>query len=47
MLSQMGEDADPALLDENLISNRVLEGLIDQAVLVHQQTTKALCSRIE
>lgn len=33
LLSQMGENADPALLDDALISNMVLDGLIEQAVL--------------
>ncbi|WP_286238956.1 SurA N-terminal domain-containing protein [Neptuniibacter halophilus] len=42
MLSQMGEDADPALLDENLISNMVLEGLIEQSVLVQSAENQGL-----
>ncbi|MFT6352184.1 MAG: peptidyl-prolyl cis-trans isomerase D [Neptuniibacter pectenicola] len=42
MLSQMGEDADPALLDDNLISNMVLEGLIEQSVLVQSATDQGL-----
>lgn len=42
MLSQMGENADPALLDENLISNMVLEGLIEQSVLVQSAENQEL-----
>ncbi len=42
MLSQMGEDADPALLDENLISNMVLEGLIEQSILVQSAENQGL-----
>ncbi|MDO6515150.1 MULTISPECIES: SurA N-terminal domain-containing protein [unclassified Neptuniibacter] len=42
MLSQMGEDADPALLDDNLISNMVLEGLIEQTVLVQSASDQGL-----
>ncbi|WP_027857024.1 SurA N-terminal domain-containing protein [Marinobacterium jannaschii] len=34
ILAQMGENADPTLLDDGLISNMVLEGLIEQSVLV-------------
>ena len=34
ILAQMGENADPTLLDDGLISNMVLEGLIEQTVLV-------------
>lgn len=33
LLNQMGENADPALLDDNVISKMVLDGLIEQAVL--------------
>lgn len=33
LLNQMGENADPALLDDALISNMVLDGLIEQTVL--------------
>jgi len=42
MLSQMGDDADPALLDENLISNMVLEGLIEQSILVQSAENQGL-----
>ncbi|WP_415896050.1 SurA N-terminal domain-containing protein [Neptuniibacter sp. PT34_22] len=42
MLSQMGEDADPSLLDDNLISNMVLEGLIEQSVLVQSAQNQGL-----
>jgi len=42
MLAQMGEDADPTLLDENLISNMVLEGLIDQSILVQSAQNQGL-----
>ncbi|MCP4597346.1 SurA N-terminal domain-containing protein [Neptuniibacter sp.] len=42
MLNQMGDDADPALLDENLISNMVLEGLIEQSVLVQSAENQGL-----
>ncbi|WP_067868346.1 SurA N-terminal domain-containing protein [Neptuniibacter marinus] len=42
MLSQMGEGADPALLDDNLINNMVLEGLIEQAVLVQSASDQGL-----
>jgi peptidyl-prolyl cis-trans isomerase D len=34
LLSQMGENADPALLDENLIRTMVLDGLIEQKALL-------------
>ncbi|MCO4757287.1 MAG: SurA N-terminal domain-containing protein, partial [Oceanospirillaceae bacterium] len=33
LLNQMGENADPTLLDDNVISKMVLDGLIEQAVL--------------
>ncbi|WP_271274087.1 SurA N-terminal domain-containing protein [Aliamphritea hakodatensis] len=33
LLTQMGENADPTLLDDNLIRKAVLEGLIEQEVL--------------
>ncbi|WP_415903410.1 SurA N-terminal domain-containing protein [Neptuniibacter sp. QD29_5] len=42
MLSQMGEDADPSLLDDGLISNMVLEGLIEQSVLVQSAQNQGL-----
>lgn len=42
MLSQMGDDADPALLDENLISNMVLESLIEQSILVQSAENQGL-----
>jgi peptidyl-prolyl cis-trans isomerase D len=42
MLSQMGDDADPAALDDGLISNMVLEGLIEQSVLVQSATNQGL-----
>ncbi|RVU32654.1 SurA N-terminal domain-containing protein [Neptunomonas marina] len=34
LLSQMGENADPTLLDENLIQNMVLDSLIEQKTLL-------------
>lgn len=42
LLSQMGEDADPTLLDENLISNMVLESLIEQQVLLQSAKNQGL-----
>lgn len=42
MLNQMGEDADPALLDENVISNMVLEGLIEQSILLQSAQDQGL-----
>lgn len=42
MLSQMGENADPSLLDDNLINNMVLEGLIDQAIVVQSAENQGL-----
>lgn len=42
MLAQMGDDADPALLDENMISNMVLEGLIEQSILVQSAQNQGL-----
>ncbi|EAR59548.1 SurA N-terminal domain-containing protein [Neptuniibacter caesariensis] len=42
MLSQMGENADPGLLNDNLISSMVLEGLIEQKVLVQSAENQGL-----
>ncbi len=42
MLSQMGENADPTLLDDNLITDMVLNSLIDQAVLVQSAESQGL-----
>lgn len=42
MLSQMGDDADPAALDDSLISNMVLEGLIEQSILVQSAKDQGL-----
>lgn len=45
LLSQMGENADPALLDENLIRGMVLESLIQQkSLLLSAQEQKLLIS---
>ena len=42
MLSQMGDDADPALLDENRISNMVLDSLVDQTILLQAAQSQGL-----
>ncbi|MFW1678216.1 SurA N-terminal domain-containing protein [Pontibacter sp. JAM-7] len=42
MLSQMGENADPTLLDDNLISEMVLNSLIDQTVLLQSAEGQGL-----
>ena len=42
MLSQMGDDADPALLDENRISNMVLDSLVDQTILLQSAEAQGL-----
>ncbi|MDO6469627.1 SurA N-terminal domain-containing protein [Neptunomonas phycophila] len=42
LLSQMGENANPALLDENVISGMVLESLIEQKALLISAQDKGL-----
>lgn len=42
LLSQMGENANPALLDENVISGMVLESLIEQKALLLSAEDKGL-----
>ncbi len=42
LLAQMGENADPALLDDNLIRGMVLESLIEQSVLVQAAEDEGL-----
>ncbi|MGH1462515.1 MAG: SurA N-terminal domain-containing protein [Neptuniibacter sp.] len=42
MLNQMGDDADPSLLDDNLISNMVLDSLIEQKILVQSAKDQGL-----
>lgn len=42
ILSQMGENADPALLQDDLISQAVLENLIEQKVLVQSATEQGM-----
>ncbi|MDI3326018.1 SurA N-terminal domain-containing protein [Pontibacterium granulatum] len=42
LLNQMGENADPTLLDDNVISKMVLDGLIEQAVLTQAADSQGL-----
>ncbi len=42
MLNQMGDNADPSLLDDNLISNMVLDSLIEQRILVQSAEDQGL-----
>ncbi|PIE24280.1 MAG: peptidylprolyl isomerase [Neptuniibacter caesariensis] len=42
MLRRMGENADPSLLNDNLISNMVLDGLIDQKLLLQSAENQGL-----
>ena len=42
LLNQMGENADPALLDDNVISNMVLDGLIEQEVLTQAAKSQGM-----
>ena len=42
LLMQMGPDADPTLLDDNLIQRGVLESLIEQALLVQSAENQGL-----
>ncbi|MFY0678647.1 MAG: SurA N-terminal domain-containing protein [Neptuniibacter sp.] len=42
MLNQMGDNADPSLLDDNLISNMVVDSLIEQHILVQSAEEQGL-----
>ncbi|WP_420597891.1 SurA N-terminal domain-containing protein [Neptuniibacter sp.] len=42
MLNQMGDNADPSLLDDNLISNMVIDSLIEQHILVQSAEEQGL-----
>jgi len=42
LLNQMGENADPTLLDDNVISKMVLDGLIEQSVLTQAAANQGL-----
>lgn len=42
MLNQMGDNADPSLLNDNVIGNMVLDSLVDQAVLVQSAENQGL-----
>ncbi|MGB0468164.1 MAG: SurA N-terminal domain-containing protein [Pontibacterium sp.] len=42
LLSQMGENADPTLLDDNVITKMVLDGLIEQSVLTQSAQAQGL-----
>ncbi|MEH6575715.1 MAG: SurA N-terminal domain-containing protein [Amphritea sp.] len=42
LLSQMGENADPTLLDDNLIRKAVLDNLIEKEVLVQSATNQGI-----
>lgn len=42
ILSQMGENADPDLIDEGLLRSSVLEGMINEEILVQDADTKGL-----
>lgn len=42
LLAQMGPDADPALLDDSLIRKAVLDGLIEQEVLVQSARSQGI-----
>lgn len=42
MLNQMGDNADPSLLDDNLISSMVIDSLIEQHILVQSAEEQGL-----
>ena len=42
ILSQMGDEADPDLIDEGLLRSSVLEGMINEEILVQDSDEKAL-----
>lgn len=42
LLSQMGENADPTLLDDNVISKMVLDGLVEQNILIQSAQSQGL-----
>ena len=42
ILSQMGERADPELIDENLLRSSVLEGMIEETILTQDAAEKGL-----